>query len=211
MVRSSTDKPLLIGLASAFIGANACTVSYEPARSPRVAVVQDTGGLAYVRDGVHYSHGLTGNGLQDAVRGSPRAEHEAVLYSRKLGWGFGMGMAGLGVMIGGLAALPTGNQHFEWNTRAYTGLSLIGLGLAAYTTGLILVLSAGPHQWDAINIYNDEVDARLRMQFIGQRPYDAGYQILPVAPPAAAMPSNQPWMVPQPGVATPPPNAPPPQ
>lgn len=74
------------------------------------------------------------------------------------------------------------------NARAYTGFSLLALGAAAYTTGMILVLSAGPHQWNAINIYNDDIDARLQAQFMAQRPVAPSYPLAPVAPSVLSAP-----------------------
>jgi hypothetical protein len=99
-------------------------------------------------------------------------------------------MSGLGFMLTGLAILPNDNNHVVWNARAYTGLSLVGVGFAAYTTGFILVLSAQPHQWDAINIYNDEVDARLRAQFSAQLPNSAGYRGAPFSTLPAPAPTD---------------------
>ena len=110
-------------------------------------------------------------------------------------WGLGSALGGLGLAITGLAVLPV-EEHggVRMNARAYTGFSLLALGAAAYTTGLILVLSAAPHQWDAINIYNDDIDARLRAQFMAQRPAAPGYQLAPVALPTLSAPpfANEP-------------------
>lgn len=160
------------------MGLPACSSSYVPARSPHLAVTQHAGGFTYIRDGQRFSGGLIGGGLEDAVRGVPRAEDAARSYARETGWGLGTALGGAGLMLTGLAIFPR-LEPTVWNTRAYTGLSLVGLGLAVYTTGLILVVNAAPRQWDAINIYNDEVDARLRAQFSAQMPNSAGYGVAP--------------------------------
>ncbi len=93
----------------------------------------------------------------------------------------GFGFAG---MIGGVAMLPNDHGNVVWNGRAYAGISLVSLGLAAYVTSFVLLVSAGPHQFDAINIYNDELDARLRMQFTQASVPAAGYQLGAPAPAA---------------------------
>ena len=188
------DRLVPIGVACA-LTLPACSTGYVPARSPHVAVMVEHGSLTYVRDGQQFPMGLLGSGLADAVQGDSRAEHEANLYTKKLSWGLGSALGGLGLAITGLAVLPV-EEHggVRMNARAYTGFSLLALGAAAYTTGLILVLSAAPHQWDAINIYNDDIDARLRAQFIAERPAAPSYQLAPAAPPTLSAPpiANEP-------------------
>jgi hypothetical protein len=183
------------GLVVCALTLPACSTGHVPARSPHVAVIVEHGSLTYVREDQHFPMGFLGSGLADAVQGDPRAEHEANLYTKELSWGLGSALGGLGLAITGLAVLPV-EEHggVRMNARAYTGFSLLALGAAAYTTGLILVLSAAPHQWDAINIYNDDIDARLRAQFMAQRPAAPGYQLAPVALPTLSAPpfANEP-------------------
>jgi hypothetical protein len=59
------------------LAATACSSSYVPAPSPRVATVWRGGYPSYYRDGVEYSSGMLLDGVEDAVQGNPRAEDEA--------------------------------------------------------------------------------------------------------------------------------------
>jgi hypothetical protein len=132
-----------------------CSSSYQPARSPRIVTVIDGGGPAFVKDGVNYGGPLFGGGVVDAVRGNARAEGEARTGRNLTIAGFVVDMAGLGSDIAGLATIrPNGSN-------ADNGLSL-GLvlgGVVGVAVGSALLFAGPPHTYDAINIYNDSLDA----------------------------------------------------
>lgn len=133
-----------------------CSASYMPRPSSRVSIIQNAGMPSYVRDGKVYAGGLGGGELEEAVRGNPEAEQHARDY--KSGTISGLvsvlvGGVGMGVGAGLLAADSAAREHDKG--RQISGAAALGGGLAAYIVGLVLVVNAQPHQWDAINVYND--------------------------------------------------------
>jgi hypothetical protein len=123
-----------------------------------VSVVQVGGTPSYARDGKIYQGGLGGGELEEAVRGNPEAEQHARDY--RAGTISGLvsvlvGGVGMCVGVGLLAADGAARDHNSG--RQISGAALAGGGLAAYIAGLVLVINAQPHMWDAINIYNDGV------------------------------------------------------
>jgi hypothetical protein len=175
-----------------------CSSTYMPRPGPRVAMIQQNGNPAYVRDGRVYEGGIFGGDIVEAVRGNPEAEEHARAYKNgmmggffaTLGGGASMG-AGLAFLTLGTAARSTGG---EGTTEQTTGGLLLAGGLGAYITGLVLMLNAQPRLWDAINTYNDGIP-------MGPMPY--GYP-----PPGYVYPPAPPSTLPLPSPA--PPNATPP-
>jgi hypothetical protein len=137
----------------------ACSSSYVPARSPRVATVWSAGYPSYFRDGVEYPSGMLLDGVEDAVQGNPRAEEEARTAHHLMIGGFVCELAGLGALGSGIA-LTASNPPGSTANQAGIGL-LIG-SIAASVTAIVLFMNAPPHAYDAVNIYNDGIDARLR-------------------------------------------------
>jgi hypothetical protein len=133
-------------------------VAYHPRPSPRLQVVAEGSGIALARDGRTYSIGMFGSGLEDAVKGNPRAEKEAASYQSKSIGGFVLGLVGSLGTAGGVGLL-VGNelaQQPQTNLRvAAFALSIGGIlmGIAAN----VLTGSAQPHMWNAINMYNDDL------------------------------------------------------
>src|SRR5450755_443723 len=132
-----------------------CSSSYQPARSPRIVTVIDGGGQVFVKDGINYGGPLFGGGVVEAVRGNPRAEAEARTGRNLTIAGFVVDMAGLGSDIAGLATIKPNSSNSD-NTLS---LGLILGGLVGVTVGSVLLLAGPPHTYDAINIYNDGLDA----------------------------------------------------
>ena len=132
-----------------------CSSSYQPARSPRIVTVIDGGSPVFVKDGTSYGGPLFGGGVVDAVRGNPRAEAEARAGRNLTIAGFVVDMAGLGSDIAGLATIKPNSSNSD-NTLS---LGLILGGLVGVTVGSVLLLAGPPHTYDAINIYNDGLDA----------------------------------------------------
>jgi hypothetical protein len=129
------------------LGATGCVspYSYQPANSPRVSVAQD----AIHKNGKRY--GL----LVDALADNPRALEEAraarsmAIPSTWLLLG-GAGLGGAGVV---LAA-----THRD---ETITGLSLIGGCIVAEIVAAVMAGKAQAHSLNAVNIYNDDVEAKM--------------------------------------------------
>jgi hypothetical protein len=135
-----------------------CASSYMPRPGPRIAVVMDSGSVAYVRDGKKYEGGLFGGDIEEAVRGNPQAEDYARQYKAGVEAGFLTTMVGVAGLVGGtvvtsVEASPSAGDR----ATPVAGLVTVGAGLVLYVTGLIVVLNATPHLYDAINAYNDGV------------------------------------------------------
>src|SRR5579883_293125 len=78
-----------------------CASSYVPRPGPHVAMVEDSNGISYVRDGVKYDGGLFGGDIEEAVAGDPRAEDYARQYKSGVTTGFVMSMVGVVGIVGG--------------------------------------------------------------------------------------------------------------
>jgi hypothetical protein len=134
-----------------------CASSYEPVRSPRIAVVAEGSGPVVVKDGLHYGNLMFG-GVVDATRGNPRAEREARVGRNLAIGGFVLDLAGLGSSLAGIAVQAQHSNPADPQPSAGAAALVIG-GLVGVTVGTILLLSSPPHTYDAINIYNDGLDA----------------------------------------------------
>jgi hypothetical protein len=141
------------------LGAMGCSSSYVPATSPRITTVWSGGYPAYYRDGNEYPSGLLMQGVEDAVHGNRRAEAEARAAHHLMIGGMVCEVVGLGAL--GSGAVLTASNH-SGSTGNDAGLGLLIGSIVASITGAILSASAYPHAYDAINIYNDGVDARWR-------------------------------------------------
>ncbi|MEO7035103.1 MAG: hypothetical protein ABI548_14395 [Polyangiaceae bacterium] len=144
----------LLILAGALSLVTGCSSSYQPARSPRIVTVMESGMPTFVKDGQSYGSPAFGSGLVDAVQGNPRATQQARLGRNLAIGGFVLDLAGLGTEVAGFAALDAhrgGDQSL--------GLGLLVGGLGGVLVGTILLLNAQPHMYDAVNIYNDGLDA----------------------------------------------------
>jgi len=148
-----------MGLALALAG---CSSSYQPARSPRVATVMEGGSFTLVRDGKRYPVGIFGGGIEDAVEGNAEAEEHARAYRNLTVAGLSTSVLGLGMEIGGLV-LTANNSGFGGDSaNGPAGAALVFSGLAAVVVGSVLMASAQPHLWDAVNTYNDGIDGPWR-------------------------------------------------
>jgi hypothetical protein len=125
-----------------------------PVNSPRVSMVQEGGTVAFVRDGTKYDGGLFGGQVEEAVRGNRAAEEQAREYKNRTMGGLALLLLGAIGLFGGadltLQETPGGTAKY-----GVGGPVAMGAGLVAYAIGLGLLLSAPPHLFDAINIYND--------------------------------------------------------
>src|SRR5262245_55846929 len=96
LLGSAVMVPLVAGCGGA---------AYQPRPSPRLQVVADGAGFALTRDGQRYSVGMFGSGLEDAVKGNPRAEKEVSSYQSKSIGGFVLGLTGSLAAAGGVSLL----------------------------------------------------------------------------------------------------------
>jgi hypothetical protein len=149
---------LFCGLLAPGLG---CSSAYVPQRSPRVAVVMSGGIPSYVRDGKTYAGGLAGGDLEEAVRGNPEAEEHARDYRASTITGLVTTLVGTVAVGTGAGLLAADNAAREPEKgRQVAGAATLGVGLVGYIAGLVLIASAQPHLWDAINIYNDGLAPR---------------------------------------------------
>lgn len=155
---SGSPRTRLSGFVLAFTTV-ACSSSYVPARSPRIATVWRGGYPSYYRDGVEYSSGMLLDGVEDAVHGNPRAEDEAATAHHLMIGGMVCELAATGALGAGFAVLATNHPS---DSRDEAALGLFIGSVIASLTGAILTANAFPHAYDAVNIYNDGVDASER-------------------------------------------------
>ncbi|MET0792762.1 MAG: hypothetical protein ABW061_14675 [Polyangiaceae bacterium] len=121
-----------------------CATPYQPALSPRVAIV---GNQQVMRDGMKF--GSIAFGTPDAVQANPRAFAEAQT-------GKNMTVGGIVVGVTGLAAAG-GALIYAGNDNSRQGVALAGLGVEIVSLVIALTLLDGGtvHSTNAINIYND--------------------------------------------------------
>lgn len=149
-----------ISAALALCFASGCASSYVPRPGPRVSLVMDGGNYAYVRDGKKYEGGLFGGDIVEAVRGNPQAEDYARAYKRGLTTGLIMTFLGAAVAVAGILVVSSDvGQRPTGQSIPPTGFIVAGGGLLVELIGGIIELNAMPHLHDAINVYNDGLDA----------------------------------------------------
>lgn len=166
----------------ALTAATACSSSYVPAQSPRVGTVWRDGSMAYYRDGVEYPSGLFLEGVEDAVKGNPRAEAEARTAKHLMIGGWSCELGALGALGTGVGLLSTSHPG---DTASNTGLGLLAGSLLFDIAAYVLFVNAPPHAFDAVNIYND-----------GVPPYAGAPSF--VGPPRGPPPPTNPFMMPPP-------------
>jgi hypothetical protein len=148
-----------------------CSTSYAPKPHPRVAVVMQGGTPVYIREGRVFPGGGFGGDLREAVEGNAEAEEHAKSYRTNMVVGVSTALVGIASTVAG-SALYIGNSTGPENERDGTAQAIGGTlavsGLVAYATGMVLMLNAQPHLWDAINAYNDGVDNGPSTRAYGQ-------------------------------------------
>ncbi len=170
--------------------AQGCSSSYEPAQSPRIALVYDGGQVAFLRDGKRHQGFLIGGSLLEAVEGDPEAERVARTARNLEIGGYVFAFGGLAPLVG--AAVVQGSSHpVDQHEGAVTALLLSSLACEFVSLGL--TLSAVPRFYDAINIYNDHVDRTLLPSAPSPPPLRLAPPSASVAPPSASVaPSSAP-------------------
>lgn len=186
---------------SCVVTTQACSTHYVPQPGPRLSVIMDGGQVAYARDGKKFNNGFFGGGLVKAVEDDPEAREAAETYRGRNVGGFVSTLVGELCLIGGLVTFAA-NADSQNTSTNYLAVGAVACGLAGVITGSVLFLTAQPYQWDAINIYNDNVERR-RPVWVTLPPPPL---LAPTTSPSAVPPATQPPTVPSP---TPPPTAPP--
>jgi len=164
VMRTRIQPVLATCVVFSLFSALACSSQYRPAKSAHVAKVVRDGAFVHMRDGIEYRSAIDG-GLRDAVEGNPRATEEAKTFVRDMYIGLGGVLGGFILMGGAVAAAPRDHRPFHWDARTVATISLASTGFVAYLTGLGYLVAGQPHAVDAVNIYNDDVDAKLAEQF----------------------------------------------
>lgn len=155
---------LLVVVVVVAVAGTGCTSSYIPQARGKVAVILKDGKPAYARDGQIYEHGLLGGGLIEVVRGNPRAEEAAHEYRSRIGTGFLVGFAGLVCMTVATTVGISRSNFIEPDNRDNAETWLLGaLGCGVVSMiGFGYAITAEPHRWDAINMFNDDADRQLQ-------------------------------------------------
>lgn len=147
-------------LALAFFS-QGCSSSYEPARSPRIAMVVESGQPTFVKNGERLGSPAFGGGLVDAVASNPEAQHQATIGRNWVVGGLVLDLVGLGSVIGGTVVLAKDNASTLPDHPSTAGTALLIGGLAAALAGSVMILCGQPHIYDAVNIYNDGLEPRV--------------------------------------------------
>jgi hypothetical protein len=146
------DKPLAIAAVALVLG---CSTQYTPEPSPRIHVVMVGGMPAYEKNGETHSHGFAGSGLVDAVEDDPEALEAAETYHGRTVGGLIAVIGGLACGIAGVALIASNAGQEPDDQRTAIGGAALVCMLGGSIAGLVLISTAQPYQWDAINIYND--------------------------------------------------------
>ncbi|HEY1552071.1 MAG TPA: hypothetical protein VGG28_29795 [Kofleriaceae bacterium] len=132
----------------------ACSSDYMPRRPNHVAIVIQNGRPVYVRDGQTFEPGL-GGGLVDAVHGNRAAVAAAEEFRSRQITGVAATVLGVVAMLGGATWAGVAAANDRPNSQLAAPIALAIGGVVAMLVGTFYFASAPPHQWDAINIYND--------------------------------------------------------
>lgn len=188
-MRHSFCSVAVIVALSGSLATTGCTSTYIPRQGPRVSMVMQGGTIGFVRDGRLYRGGAFGGQLMQAVAGNEAALTHARTYRNLTAAGFATSMGGLAVvLIGDLlwVAASSGSGR-----TSATGLfAILGVGLSLDLVGLVMSLSAMPHMYDAINVYNDDLESHATPHPSSRAPLAPGMYIGPVetAPPPPPAP-----------------------
>jgi hypothetical protein len=144
LVRSSLVLVVVLGVAGC------ATSNYRPADSPRISLA----------DGGIYKNGKKTGGLVQAVADNPRALEEARTAESLAAWGGGLQLGGFALMLAGLPTVAVAANDNN-GTLAVTGVGLLTGFFIAEVVGIVMSRNAVPHALDAINIYNDDVEAKM--------------------------------------------------
>ncbi|MEP6652810.1 MAG: hypothetical protein ABJA82_05600 [Myxococcales bacterium] len=129
----------------------ACSTTYQPQHTGRVAIGIDHAAAVYVKDGHAVSLGPFSGALEALVAETPAAAAHAHTAHRQFQIGIPAYLVGAGGVIGGVVLLS-----------GPIGWVVIGTGAAALGTGLGFMGAGLTHAIDAMNLHNDAVSAPAR-------------------------------------------------
>ncbi|MCA9596600.1 MAG: hypothetical protein KC776_24960 [Myxococcales bacterium] len=147
-----------LALALLALELSACSTHYTPQRGPRLSIVMEGGSPAYERDGRRYPHGFAGSGLVEAVSDDPEAREAAETYESRMTSGFVLSVLGAACAVGGIVLLSPREDRTD--TQTTVGLGALACAVGTTIAGSVVLISAQPYQYDAINIYNDHAERR---------------------------------------------------
>jgi hypothetical protein len=151
----------------------------------------DEGSPHVVRDGRDQGGFTFGGGVVDAVQGNPRAENEARKGRNLVIGGFVVALGGLAVETGGLVYILSAPRD-DRDANVSTGLGIVLGGATIAFAGSLLSLNGQPHLYDAINIYNDDLEAARAQPVRPPAPLPVAPTALPPASPPALPPAPPP-------------------
>jgi hypothetical protein len=111
----------------------------------------------FVRDGQRFAIGSLGGGSDALVNHHPPALEHVHRQERLLRWGWAVIGLGLVTMVAGSMAA---DRIAPAEARPAAPLGAVGLGAAISVVGFVLELKGQAALIDAINVYNDDIDAR---------------------------------------------------
>ena len=137
------------------IGVLGCeSSSYRPANSPRVSTIYERGVLKYRRNGKTYDDVL------DAVDSNPRAAAAARSAASKHSEGSILAWSGFAVAVAGgtMAGVGAGRND---DALLWSGFGTAAAGLIVELVGVVIREGARLDRVDAMNIYNDDLEAKM--------------------------------------------------
>ena len=143
-----------IGIPLCLVAVVGCSSTYLPKTGPRIAVSMEAGQPVFIRDGQRFTGGMFGGDIDKAVEGNPAAEEHARTFKNGMRGGFACVMGAVVLLGAGMYTSFQGVGNSR-DARVGTSLGLLGSAIVLDIVGLVWMLSAQPHLWDAINIYND--------------------------------------------------------
>lgn len=152
------------GLLAAATLATACNATYQPRPSRMLKWTMIDGAPAVMRQGRPYPVNGFGQGLTEAVADNPRALEHATAHREGTIWGLVTALGGAAVMFMSPVLLLAGNDGPGQDpSEGAVSLAIGGAvtGIVLYGFGLGMVASAQPRMYDAVNVYNDDLEMEV--------------------------------------------------
>jgi hypothetical protein len=135
-----------------------CSSNYEPARSPHITTVVEGSSPVFVKNGERIGTTSFGGGLVGAMQDNPRAAAQARIGRNLAIGGIVFDIVGLGSETAGLVLVAENNRPGQPDHSNTVPWALAIGGVASVVVGTVLLLASPPHIYDAVNIYNDDLD-----------------------------------------------------
>ncbi len=138
------------------VSSSACLAHTQPRPSERIQVLDAVGVRTFAKEGKIVDDGLLGGGLYEIVKEDPAAADQAAAHRTDITWSVGVAGAGIASAAAGVGLVATSDRDL----RTAGAVALVAAGLSTIPIA-ILRLTADTHMWNAINAYNEVVEARL--------------------------------------------------